>query len=88
MAGRSKKKKQTEVKHFSKQAHPGTKCVRGEPLYYSQLKNRISLTLTPSAIARLSEIADAVGLSRSELLERYLRGLLCLLPCEPPEEDG
>lgn len=32
--------------------------------------------------------ADATELSRSELLERYLRGLLCLLPCDQTEAEG
>ncbi len=87
MAGRGKKKEPKKNNPHPKQAHPGIKCIRGEPLYYSQLKERISLTLTPAAIEELTKLADATGLSRSELLERYLRGLLCLLPCDKAEEE-
>jgi hypothetical protein len=87
MKGRKKKKDQKATKQRPKQAHPGIKCIRGEPLYYSELKKRISLTLTPTAIEQLSRLADATELSRSELLERYLRGLLCFLPCDQAEEE-
>jgi hypothetical protein len=59
--------------------HKGKKCKRGEPLNpYGELKNRLSVTLTSTAIKNLSTVAEQEGLSCSELLERVLRGLMPL----------
>jgi Ribbon-helix-helix protein, copG family len=59
--------------HQPKQSHKGQKCIRGQSLYYDELKKRITLTLTPTVIKKLSVIADEQGLSRSEYLERLIR---------------
>ena len=59
--------------------HKGKKCKRGEPLNpYGELKKRLSVTLTSTAIKNLSTVAEQEGLSCSELLERVLRGLMPL----------
>lgn len=56
-----------------KASHKGKKCRRGEPIYYEETKRRISLWLTPSAIATLGEKAEDLECSRSEVVERWLR---------------
>jgi len=58
-----------------KSSHKGKKCQRGEPVYYDQKKKQLNITLTPFAIARLEELAGSEGCSRSEAIERWLRGL-------------
>jgi len=42
---------------------------------YDEAKQRCNLTLTPTAIASLDAAATALGISRSELVERYARSL-------------
>lgn len=56
-----------------KQPHPGQKCVRGKPLYYDEVKKRVSLMLTPTVINKLDVAANNSELSRTEFLERLLR---------------
>jgi hypothetical protein len=66
-------RRQKQQARYPKQSHKGQKCVRGEPLYYDELKKRITLSLTPTAIDKLSAIASNQGLSRSEVVEQLLR---------------
>ena len=40
---------------------------------HGEVKTRINISLTPSAIASLDSAATALGISRSELIERYGR---------------
>jgi hypothetical protein len=50
---------------------------KGEPRTdYDEQKERINLSLTPTAIASLDKAAEAEGVSRSELVERYARSLV------------
>ncbi len=73
----TKKKEKSSLPH--KLPHEGKKCKRGEPLnQYGELKKRLSVTLTSTAIKNLSTVAEQEGLSCSELLERVLRGLMPL----------
>ena len=73
----AKNKKQSSL--GKKQPHKGKKCRRGQPNnQYGELKKRLSVTLTSTAINNLSVIAEQEGLSYSELLERVLRGLMTL----------
>jgi hypothetical protein len=52
----------------------------GRPPRYGKTKTRINLTLTQEGIAGLERLAEALELSRSELVERIGRGVIPL-PC-------
>lgn len=56
---------------------------KGEPAFYDEMKKRVNLTLTPTSIEGLDELAEAWGVSRSELMERIGRGVI---PVPKPEE--
>lgn len=51
------------------------KRISGQGVYYSETKERIALSLTPTAKASLDDLAEDANLSRSEVLERCLRTL-------------
>lgn len=71
-----RKKKKTERPEYSiKQAHPGQQCVRNVPILYDEKKQPISLTLTPTAITKLTDLALMIGDSRSQVLEQLLRNI-------------
>jgi hypothetical protein len=59
-----------------KGSHKGIACRKGEPIFWDELKERINLSLTPTAIANLTQIASEENITRSEALERILRGML------------
>jgi len=63
-----------------KGSHKGIACRKGEPIFWDELKERINLSLTPTAIAKLTQIADQENLTRSEALERILIGILPMTP--------
>lgn len=42
-------------------------------MYYDEVKRRVQLVITPTAIASLDRIATTFGISRSELVERLAR---------------
>ncbi|NEN87701.1 MAG: ribbon-helix-helix domain-containing protein [Okeania sp. SIO3H1] len=44
----------------------------GKPKYKSP-KKRTNLSLTPETLQRMDEIADALNISRSELVEKWTR---------------
>ena len=48
------------------------------PALYNELKRCLNLTLTPTAIARLDECAQAWKLSKSALVEQIARGIIPL----------
>lgn len=50
---------------------------------YEEPKTRVNMALTPSSIELLDNRATQIGVSRSELIEQFARGLLENLP---PEE--
>lgn len=52
--------------------------VRGRERFYDEAKRDMNLKMTPTAIEMLKEKADAMGLSRSELVERIARGTVPL----------
>lgn len=56
-----------------KRSHQGTACRRGQPVYYDETKRAINLMLTPTAIDILTQIAQEMGQSRSEVIEVALR---------------
>ncbi|WP_390370064.1 ribbon-helix-helix protein, CopG family [Crinalium epipsammum] len=45
---------------------------------YDELKKSLNLKLTPTAIRKLENLAIQYQLSRSELIERVLRGIIKL----------
>jgi metal-responsive CopG/Arc/MetJ family transcriptional regulator len=50
---------------------------KGQPLSeYDELKTRITVSITPTAVHGIDAIADSLNISRSELLERIGRGML------------
>jgi len=59
---------------YRKHSHKGKKCRRGFGVHYEQKKQNINITLTPDAIAQLEDQARSEGCSRSETIERWLRG--------------
>lgn len=47
---------------------------RGEDMYgYGEQKKKLNLSVTPTAIAKLTEVANEVSLSRSEVIEQLFR---------------
>lgn len=53
------------------------KNLGGRPeLWEGQPKNRVNISITDEAIQRLDDYAKALGLSRSEIIERFARGIL------------
>lgn len=58
------------------QISPKRKRLRNQPEIYNQVKQSVSIGLTPWAIEQLDMIAQQVDLSRSELIERIARGFV------------
>ncbi len=56
----------------------GHKSTGGVGDIYDEPKERTTLILTQTARTFLDERADALGISRSELVERFARGLVGL----------
>lgn len=57
-----------------KKAQKGLKSQKGQPEYYDELKKRVMVMLTPTAVERLDILANSMDLSRSELIEQFARG--------------
>ena len=73
---KQKKKQKIERPEYSiKQAHPGQQCLRNIPIFYDEKKQPISLTLTPTAIKKLTDLALIIGDSRSQIIEQLLRNI-------------
>lgn len=54
---------------------------KGQPLTeYNEMKTRITVSITPTAVNGIDAIADSLNISRSELLERIGRGMLQVSP--------
>lgn len=56
----------------------GKKRVKGEPVFYSEIKRNTMLTLTDTAKHLLDERARELGVTRSELVEQFARGIIQL----------
>ena len=54
----------------------GQKKTKGTPELYNEVKKQVSLSLTPTAIVKLDELAKEHNLSRSEFVEQVARGLI------------
>lgn len=69
-----KKGPKKKVPSFSrKRSHKGTRGERDKPVYYDELKRNCNLTFTPTALVKLEELALKNGMSRSEVIEQWLR---------------
>lgn len=64
----------------------GIKGTRGRPLIYDEVKQKKWYTLTPTVIEVIRERAIQQGLTESEALERFIRGVF-LLPLPDLEND-
>lgn len=53
-----------------------TKRVKGQSVDWDELKNRRNINLTDSAWILLQSKGDELGISRSEVIERTVRGLI------------
>lgn len=56
----------------------GSKRVKGVPELQDELKTRVNLSITPTAIQKLDLMAAERGISKSELVERIARGQIPL----------
>ena len=65
-----------------KQGHKGKKGKRGKPLLYLEMKERMALSLTPTAKQFLEKMAEIEMCSISEVIERWSRGRLHTKPEE------
>lgn len=57
-------------------ARKGIKTSKGQPIFYSEKKQRANFTLTPTAIEGLEKFAQQLNLSVSEFIERIGRGTI------------
>lgn len=53
---------------------------RAQPEAHGEKKQRMNIMLTPTAASTLDTRAEAMGISRSELIERLARELVQLTP--------
>lgn len=82
MKKRSKSCKPIRQEHQKKPPFAG-KSRRGQGEIYSETKKPISVGLTPTATRGLDQIAAALGISRSELVERIGREIIQINVCDP-----
>jgi len=61
------------------------KKLRGQPEIYSEVKGQVNVALTKTGVQGLDELATAMNLSRSELVEQIGRGLIPVLSLEDRE---
>ncbi len=54
----------------------GRKRTKGQPAIHDEFKERFNLTLTRTGVQGLDALAESLGLSRSEFVERIGRGLI------------
>ncbi len=52
------------------------KRIKDQPAIYDEMKTRATMTLTPTAIKELDKKATELGITRSELVERFARGII------------
>ncbi len=76
MINKRRKKQKTRQPHQRKPVVKGVKSLRGVPEMYDELKKPTTVALTPTALAGLDEMSKAMGVSRSELVERIGRRVL------------
>ena len=67
-------KKKNKKPEFSKRVLDKKKrSARGEGIYYDEVKEKLNLTVTPTAKKMLGELALENSLSRSEWTERIIK---------------
>jgi hypothetical protein len=71
----SKNRKTVRQPH-QKKPSPRGKSLRGQPELYDELKKSTTVALTATATAGLDQLAAAMGISRSEFVERIGREIL------------
>ena len=54
----------------------GKKRVKGEPIFYDEVKKDTIFMLTETARQQIKQKADELGISRSEVIERFARGII------------
>lgn len=54
------------------------KKLRNQPYIWDEVKKNLHLTLTPTAISGLDELAESEGMSRSEFVERIGRRIFAV----------
>ena len=79
MANRHKKVMSQRPFCQRKQGKPGAKTRRGVAEIYKQKKQQFNATLTRETITRLEDIAILIGESRSQVIEKAIRGEIDLL---------
>ena len=62
-----------------KKGKSGTKTFRNIPELYDQKKRQFNATLTPQALSILEKVANLIGDSRSQVIEKTIRGEIDLL---------
>lgn len=76
----NRKKSKLQRPHCQrKQGNPGTKTLRGVSELYEQKKQQFNATLTPETIKKLEDIASLIGESRSQVIEKAVRGEIDLM---------
>ncbi len=73
-----KRRKPNQIKRI----HKGMKSLRGQPEDYDQLKQRVTICITPSAREGLDHLSSLRAISRSELIERIGRQILKIVDAE------
>lgn len=53
---------------------------KGEPALYDEIKKLVTISLTPTGVANLDARATQLGITRSDLIEQFARGLLDAAP--------
>ncbi|MBW4639122.1 MAG: hypothetical protein KME05_12970 [Gloeocapsa sp. UFS-A4-WI-NPMV-4B04] len=69
-------------------ARKGGKRSKGEPAFYDEMKRRVNIALTPTGVNGLENLAEAWGLSKSELVEQIGRGIIPLPSPQQVERLG
>jgi hypothetical protein len=54
------------------------KITKGEPELYDEKKKPLNLAMTPTGAKKLDALAQQMGLTRSEFVERIARGIIPL----------
>jgi hypothetical protein len=55
-------------------SEPRGKRSKGQPVDWDEVKKRRNIILTPFAWDELARIGEPIGISRSEVIERLVRG--------------
>jgi hypothetical protein len=55
-------------------SHKGKKCIRGQAVNeYGEIKSRVNLSLTPTAISIFNDLSISLDIPRGVLLEKLIR---------------